>query len=259
MLKVKWAINLHRCQVDQNILLQSNELMLYDFELKFDNPTEFVGCKFKVNHGSKAFDFTEEIDRNKKIKKVVFFIIKSETEEVDLIIQKAGKVYSHCRLSTSELMPHTLTIVKKKWTDLKDPSKVIGFIKMRAERGRNLSVPQSNKYWREALRRKSNATTMMISIHQISVYFPSNQTLALVAKVENEEKIVNALMNLNFFDEQDEPSPEVVEFSLKGEDSLYMIVKLDVKSNDFCGIGVVNTTDLRLGVNTCEIPFFKNQ
>lgn len=76
--------------------------MLYDFELKFDNPTDIVGCKFKMNYGSKAFDFQEDIDRSKisKIKKVVFFNIKSDVEEVDFVIQKAGKVYSHCRLST---------------------------------------------------------------------------------------------------------------------------------------------------------------
>jgi hypothetical protein len=37
------------------------------------------------------------------------------------------------------------------------------------------------------------------------------------------------------------------------------MVKLDTKSNDFCGIGVVNTTDLRLGINACEVGYFKNQ
>ena len=39
MLKLRWGVNLHRCQIDQNVLMHSNELMLYDFELKFDNPT----------------------------------------------------------------------------------------------------------------------------------------------------------------------------------------------------------------------------
>ncbi len=38
-----------------------------------------------------------------------------------------------------------------------------------------------------------------------------------------------------------------------------MIVKADLKSNDFGGIGVLNTTDLRLGINACEVGFFKNQ
>ena len=36
-------------------------------------------------------------------------------------------------------------------------------------------------------------------------------------------------------------------------------MKSDVKSNDFEGIGVVNTTELRLGLNVCEVPYFKNQ
>ena len=30
-LKIKWAVNLHRFQVDQNMLLDSNEILLYDF------------------------------------------------------------------------------------------------------------------------------------------------------------------------------------------------------------------------------------
>ena len=36
-------------------------------------------------------------------------------------------------------------------------------------------------------------------------------------------------------------------------------MKSDVKSSDFAGIGVVNTTELRLGTNPCEVPYFKNQ
>lgn len=199
---MRWAINLHRCQVDQNLLIQSNELMLYDFELKFDNPVDIVGCRFKISHGSKAFDFTEDIDKSKttKIKKVAFFIVKSDIEEIDFLLQKTGKIISHCRLSTAELAQNALTLVKKKWVDLNNGSKVYGFIKMRGERGRNLSVPQSNKYWRDVLRRKHSLTNMMISVHQMSVYFPNNQALALVAKVENEEKTVKSLTNINFFD-----------------------------------------------------------
>ena len=40
---------------------------------------------------------------------------------------------------------------------------------------------------------------------------------------------------------------------------MYLIVKADAKGNDFAGIGVVNTTDLRLGTNAMEVPYFKNQ
>ncbi len=53
--------------------------MIYDLQLKFDNPTDIVGCKFKIMHGNKAFEFTEDVDKNKvtKIKKVIFFYIKT--------------------------------------------------------------------------------------------------------------------------------------------------------------------------------------
>jgi hypothetical protein len=71
--------------------------------LKIDSPSDIIGCKFKIQHGSKAFDFVEDIDHNKttKIKKIVHFIVKSETEEVDIILHKNGKVVSFCRLSTT--------------------------------------------------------------------------------------------------------------------------------------------------------------
>lgn len=47
--------------------------------MKFDNITEIAGCHFKIMHGNKAFDFTEDIDHSKltKIKKIIYFIIKS--------------------------------------------------------------------------------------------------------------------------------------------------------------------------------------
>lgn len=77
--------------------------------------------------------------------------------------------------------------------------------------------------------------------------------------MENEEKIIKPLNNLNFYNDSDEPSKEVFEFAVKGEESLYLVVKSNLNSNDFCGIGVVNTTDLRLGMNACEVGFFKNQ
>ena len=71
--------------------------------------------------------------------------------------------------------------------------------------------------------------------------------------------MVNPLANINYFDDLDEPTRAFVEFSVKGEESLYLIVKSEANNGDFSGIGVVNTTDLRLGMNVCEVPFFKNQ
>lgn len=87
---------------------------------------------------------------------------------------RGGKLFTHCRLNTSELASDALTVVKKKWVDMMNPNKVFGFLKAKGERGRNLSGPQNNKYWSDALRRKHNTTNMMLSVHQISVYYPGN-------------------------------------------------------------------------------------
>jgi hypothetical protein len=62
-----------------------------------------AGCKLKVQHGSKAFEFAEDIDHSKltKIKKIVYFIIKSENEEIDLLLHKNGKPFASCRVSST--------------------------------------------------------------------------------------------------------------------------------------------------------------
>ena len=67
-----------------------------------------------------------------------------------------------------------MTTIKKKWPDMMNPTKSYGYIKFRGERARNLSVPQSNRYWRDILRRKHSITNMMISVHQASIYTSSN-------------------------------------------------------------------------------------
>jgi hypothetical protein len=116
----------------------------------------------------------------------VHFVIKSEHEEVDLVLHRNGKTFSFARINTSELQSYALTTIKKKWGDPNNPSKFYGFIKIKAERAKNVSIPQSNRYWREALRRRQTVTSIMVGIEQPSVYYSSQQSLALAVKVENE-------------------------------------------------------------------------
>ena len=51
----------------------------------------------------------------------------------------------------------------------------------------------------------------------------------------------------------------MLEFPIKGEESVYLMLKGDPRDADFEGIGVVSANDLRLGCNACEVPLFKNQ
>lgn len=148
--RAKWGVNLHRFRSDQGLLAESNEVLLYDFEIKFESTVEAAGCRLRIQQGSKVFEFSEDIDHSKttKIKKVVFFIIKSESEEVELTLHKNGKPFSTSRFSSNDLPYNLLTLLKKKWLDPNNPAKAYGFIKMRAERGRNVSVPQWNRGWR---------------------------------------------------------------------------------------------------------------
>lgn len=93
---------------------------------------------------------------------------------MDLLLHKNGKPFAACRVSSAELTPHALTLLKKKWTDVNNPAKVYGYIKLRGERARNVSIPQWNRYWRDAAKRKQTATNMLISVQQVSLYFPNN-------------------------------------------------------------------------------------
>ena len=64
------------------------------------------------------------------------------------MLTKNGKLFVSCRLNTFEITQNNLNIIKKKFIDAHNPNKIYGFIKLRAERGKNVSIPQSNRLWR---------------------------------------------------------------------------------------------------------------
>ena len=54
--------------------------------------------------------------------------------------------------------------------------------------------------------------------------------------------------------------------TVRPDESVYMMVKktsneseIDINQTDFIGIAIINFNELLLGINTAEIPFFKNQ
>jgi len=65
-----------------------------------------------------------------------------------MILIKNGKYFINCRISTFEITQNILNTLKKKFVDPNNPNKVYGFVKLRAERAKNVSIPQSNKLWR---------------------------------------------------------------------------------------------------------------
>ena len=178
-------MNLHRYSAHILPMLDLNEVLLYDFELKFDNPADVAGCRFKIMQNSRAFEFTEEIDQTKmsKIKKIIHFVAKSEADEVDFLIQRKERVVMQIKVSLMQIAMDSLTVLRRKWNDHNNPGKSFGYIKAKAERGRNVSIPQSNRQWRDCLKNRQSATSIMLTVSQASVYFPNKQPLALVAKV----------------------------------------------------------------------------
>lgn len=76
---------------------------------------------------------------------MLYFIIKSDSEDIDILIEKSLKVFSKIRVSSSEIKSYSGNLLKKKFIA---GSKEIGYIKFRAEKGKNLSQPQNNRKWR---------------------------------------------------------------------------------------------------------------
>lgn len=144
---MRWGANLHRYSPNAIPLTDTQDVLLYDFELKFDNPEEVNNCRFKIMQGNRGFEFGEDLSQAKvtKIKKIVHFISKSEADEVDFLVLKKEKVVMQCRLNISEISIEELNVVKKKWEEASNRK---GWMRAKAERGSNLSIPQWNRQWR---------------------------------------------------------------------------------------------------------------
>lgn len=53
---LKWATDIQEAKPENYLLLDSQEVMIYDFELKLDHPNEHgTGTKAKILYGSKVF------------------------------------------------------------------------------------------------------------------------------------------------------------------------------------------------------------
>jgi hypothetical protein len=150
--------------------------------------------------------------------------------------------------------------LKKKLID--GNGRQIGSIKFKTEKAKNLSTPLNNKFWKETLKKKT-LNSALLSIDQVSVMRKRDDSLSVVIKTDNEEWMIPDIPNIRFFQERDGPTSGVV-VSAKHEESVYLMVKEtkvegELNQGDFLGIALLNTTDLRMGINCVEIPCFKNQ
>lgn len=85
---LKWATNLQEAKPENNLLMEAHEILIYDMEVKFDNYNEFSNSKVKISYGNKGFEVGSEFSSSKinKVKKIIYFIIKSEEEEINIFV-----------------------------------------------------------------------------------------------------------------------------------------------------------------------------
>lgn len=156
---------------------------------------------------------------------------------------------------------------KRKFID--ENGKVVGMIKFKCEKAKNLSTPNNNNFWKESSKKKL-LNTVLLSVEQISVAYEKDDPVCVTIKTENEERTVNNVPNFLYFDKNTEVSYAPIVITAKPDESVYLMVKnqVDEKSvsqretqpqNDFIGIAILNFAEMRLGTNSTEIPFFKNQ
>lgn len=76
-----------------------------------------------------------------RIRKVVFFMIKSEDEEFHLVIEKKDKVLSAIKIYTQDISIFSVVNIRKKFNKGQGS---LASVKFKCEKGKNLSVPNNN-------------------------------------------------------------------------------------------------------------------
>lgn len=208
---LKWATNLQEAKPENTLLMEAHEMLIYDMEVKFDNYNEFSNSKVKIAYGNKGFEVGSEFSGSKinRVKKIIYFIIKSEEEEISIFVEKNLKLVSHNYFFTGDIESYCVNAIKKKLLDLN--GKQIGQIKFKAEKAKNLSNPLNNKFWKENIKKKT-LSSAVLSIEQVSVNYKRDDDLSVVVKTETEEWVIPDVPNFECFNiaKETSPSPVVV-------------------------------------------------
>lgn len=83
-----WIVDVSVLSPINYLLLYSVEVMIWDLELKFDIPNDFIGSKVKIYCNNKVFEFNDELGNSKmiKIKKVAWVMCKTPHDTIEIKI-----------------------------------------------------------------------------------------------------------------------------------------------------------------------------
>ena len=264
-MEVSWISNISRPRHESSVLLGAHDILLSEMEIRFEakegmkgelRPEHVSGMKFKVTAGTKTFELNGELDPLKptRFARIVYFIVKSEEEDFSFSLEKGPRMVGRAVVGTDEILSYHPNTIKRK---LLDPfsGRVVATVRCRAEKAKNLSLPQNNPFWKKYSQSKAQA--MMLEMSQLSLW-GTGQPCGIVVKSEEEEVAIPDVPDFSIFNLETE-LPEPISFAVKQEGSLYFKLVASEGQNECLGMGVINPKDLRLGAVPITLPFYKHK
>jgi hypothetical protein len=92
--------------------------------------------------------------------RIVFIVVKSEEEEVQIVCEKGGKVLAESKFHTGEFLSYKQTQLKKPICDMVSHRQV-GVIKFTVEKTKNASLPSNNPFWRVCNKSKHSTSSKL--------------------------------------------------------------------------------------------------
>lgn len=83
-----WGINLWRHRPERSMLLDAQEVLLYDIEARLDSNKEMAAAKLKVNCGTRSFELSGDFETSTTMRfaRIVYFVMKSEEDDFEIVL-----------------------------------------------------------------------------------------------------------------------------------------------------------------------------
>jgi hypothetical protein len=78
-----WGINLWRHRPDRSMLLDAQEILIYEIEARLETPKDLNGAKMKIVCGTRSFELGGDFEGSAALRfaRLVYFVMKSEEED----------------------------------------------------------------------------------------------------------------------------------------------------------------------------------
>lgn len=86
---VLWGINLWRHRPDRAMLLDAQELLIYEIEARLETGKEMMGAKLKITCGNRSYELGGDFDSagsSQRFGRIIYLVMKSEEEDFEVIL-----------------------------------------------------------------------------------------------------------------------------------------------------------------------------